>query len=181
MNKVACSAAIAAGLFAASASSASVVVYNGSNPSPSNYTQSANIFAGAFVSLTQNLLPGDTAQFIYTAITPLKIASIATSGTDANDGNDLAGIRFGFSSTPTDQFSTIVSSGGGSGWAGGTLPGLTMQAGDTLSIYWSDTGATGPVSVTASFDTAAVPLPAALPLLAGALGALGFVRRRAKS
>ena len=78
MNKVACSAAIAAGLFAASASSASVVVYNGSNPSPSNYTQSANIFAGAFVSLTQNLLPGDTAQFIYTAITPLKIASIAT-------------------------------------------------------------------------------------------------------
>ena len=68
----------------------------------------------------------------------------------------------------------------------GARPGATsraqapLNAGDTLTIFWSN-GNVGQVPVTASFSTSEVPLPAALPLLAGGLAALGIARRRKAS
>ena len=47
-----------------------------------------------------------------------------------------------------------------------------------FTIYWAET-IIAPVSITAAFATSAIPLPAALPLLAGALGVLGLARRKA--
>ena len=58
--------------------------------------------------------------------------------------------------------------------------GKREKAGDTLTIYWEN-GNVGQVPVTFSFNTTAVPLPAALPLLAGGIAALGIARRRKAS
>ena len=161
MKRFVTALATVASLSLASAASAAVVIDDGSTPNPTNHIVTANIYAGVSVSLTQVLAKGDTAQYVYTALERLKFSDIALSGTDSKSGTGFP----------------VIGSFGSTGFAGGSLPGGIMQAGDTLTIYWSN-GNVGQVPVTASFSTSDVPLPAALPLLAGAIAALGIARRR---
>ena len=161
----------------ASAASAAVVIDDGSTPIPTNHIVLANITAGVSVTSTQVLAKGDTAQYVYTAIERLRFSEIALSGTDGKSGNALKTIKFGSNFPPSMGFPTIVVIAGTTAFGGGSLPGGILNAGESLTIYWEN-GTVGQVPVTASFNTTEVPLPAALPLLVGAVAALGIARRR---
>ena len=132
--------------------------------------------AGLDVAVTQTLLPGDSYEYVFTFAKALKISDIVLSatGTAAN----IANVEFGLTPATTMVFSTIVPTGA-QAFGGASLPGGTFAKGSSFTIYWED-GIDAPVSITASFTTSAVPVPAALPLLAGALGALGLARRKFK-
>ena len=180
MKRLATALATVAGLALASAASAAVVIDDGSSPNPTNHVVLANITAGVSVTSTQVLAKGDTAQYVYTALERLRFTDIALSGTDGKSGNALKTIKFGQNFPPSTGFPTIVVISGTTAFGGGSLPGGVLNAGDTLTIFWSN-GNVGQVPVTASFSTTEVPLPAALPLLAGGLAALGIARRRKAS
>lgn len=178
MNKFLKATAVVASLFAANAASAAVVVFGGGPvPAPTNKVQSADITAGVSVTATEILNPGDSAEFTFTALENLRVNTISLAGTGSNSGTDLADVTFGFTASPTDMFDTITNTGTAAS-ALDFLPGMVLAAGDSFTIFWED-GVAFPVGLTASFTTTAVPVPAALPLMVGALGLLGVARRRA--
>jgi hypothetical protein len=55
---------------------------------------------------------------------------------------------------------------------------VTLSGGGIRSLFWQDPGKSFAAIDNITITTADVPVPAALPLLAGALGLLGFMRRR---
>jgi hypothetical protein len=178
MNKFLKATAVVASIFAANAASAAVVVFGGGPvPAATNKVQNADITAGVSVTATEILNPGDSAEFIFTALENLRVNTISLAGTGSNSGLDLADVTFGFTKPALDSFSLINNTGTAAS-ALDFLPGLTMAAGDSFTIFWED-GVAFPVGLTASFTTTAVPVPAALPLMVGALGLLGVARRRA--
>ena len=169
----------AAAMLAGSIASAGTVVFDPNNPPPpsGNTIITTDLYApGLDVAVEQILLPGDTYEYVFTFSKNLRISEIALSatGTAAN----IANVGFGLTSAATGSFTTIVPTGV-QAFGISSLPGGTFAAGDTFTIYWED-GITAPVGISASFSTSTVPVPAALPLLAGALGALGLARRKSK-
>ena len=124
------------------------------------------------VAVTEILVPGCAAgPFIFVATKALRISDIALSatGTAANIGK----VRFGLTpATTLTAFGTIVPAGR-QAFGGARLPGGTLARGDIFTIHWDE-------GISAAFTTSAIPLPAALPLLAGALGVLGLARRKAR-
>ena len=136
----------------------------------------SDLAPGLTVAVTEILVPGCAAgPVIFVATKALRISDIALSatGTAANIGK----VRFGLTPATLTAFSTIVPAGR-QAFGGAPLPGGTLARGDVFTIYLAET-IDAPVSITAAFATSAIPLPAALPLLAGALGVLGLARRKA--
>lgn len=145
-----------------------------------------DIAAGSFVSFAEVLVPGNDAELRFTALENLDVSDIALSGTGNSGGTDLGNVEFGLSLATMSGFSTVTPFGATAA-ATGSISGLSLEAGDIFSIFWDEDGILAPVSLTASFlttdpaATAPVPLPAAGLMLIGALGALGFVRRKRTS
>lgn len=180
MNNILKAAFVAAGLVAGTSASAAIVVYSPTAvaPPPANLVTARDISVGNFISATEVLAPGDTAEFTFTALEALRVSTIALSGTGNNGGSDLGNVEFGLTSATTNTFSTIISFGKTAS-AFDSLPGLVLAAGDSFTIFWED-GIAAPVALTASFSTTAVPVPAALPLMIGGIAALGAVARKKK-
>lgn len=157
-----------------------IIVAGGTTPAPSNKISTASIPGNAFVTSNEILTVGDTAEFTYTALKKMTVSDIALSGTSSQSGDNMAKIVFGINSTPTTNFSSITSNAG-SGSGQGSLPGLSLLAGESFTIFWATTSdIIGTAGITASFSTSAVPVPAALPLLAGGIAALGVAGRKKK-
>ncbi|MGS4947990.1 VPLPA-CTERM sorting domain-containing protein [Meridianimarinicoccus sp. RP-17] len=181
MNIFLKAAVVAAGLIAGTSASAAVVVYTPTAVTPTGATLVTNVDlnVGQFITATEVLAPGDSAEFTFTALERLRVSTIALAGVDNNSGIDLGNVEFGFTSATTDSFSTIVSFGA-TGSAIDSLAGLTLEAGESFTIFWED-GLSAPVGLAASFRTTAIPVPAALPLMIGGIAALGAVSRKKKN
>jgi hypothetical protein len=185
MNKILKAAFLAATLAVGTSASAAVVVFNagGSVTVTPSTPIATDISVGDFVIANESLDPLGTNTFTFTALEDLVVSTIALGGVGTNTGFDLAQVRFGFSATPTTPFSTIVPNPDTAS-ANGTLPGLSLLAGSSFTIFWESVApaAGAPVGIQASFFTSEpppIPLPAALPLLAGGIALLGLVRRKA--
>ena len=76
------------------------------------------------------------------------------------------------------SFDTTGRSHGDMGWAGRQLAFVATGASALISFQSLSTGFYGPALDNVSVETAAVPLPAAAPLLGAGLGALAMLRRR---
>lgn len=132
-------------------------------------------------SIAQVILPNGDVEFAFTVKQPLKIAEFALTASTAGDTvteavDDLDHIRFGFTVPPVDQFSTLVPYFN-TAIGFGTLPGGSYARNDTFSIFVTD-GIENPVGLTLSFQTAAIPVPAAGLMLAPVLLAGGVVALR---
>ena len=127
-------------------------------------------------TVVQTLAAGSTLQIVVTALQSLKLAPVALRVTGHAD--DLAALRFGYSSPTTESLRPIQ--GLGPAAVGfGSLPGVVMAAGNVLTVHF-DGRREGPVTISARFDPVALPVPAGLPLLVIALGGLGLARVRAR-
>ena len=172
MNLVLRSGIFSAAVLAGSMVSAGTVLFD---PNDGNVVEcwptGSDLAPGLTVAVTEILVPGCAAgPFIFVATKALRISDIALSatGTAANIGK----VRFGLTpATTLTAFGTIVPAGR-QAFGGARLPGGTLARGDIFTIHWDE-------GISAAFTTSAIPLPAALPLLAGALGALGLARRKA--
>ena len=181
MKSILTAAVFAASLAAGSAASAAIVVFTGGSPVvPANTELAYDINPNDDVTVNVGLNPGDSAEITFTALKALRVGTIAMSGVGNNSGLDLENVEFGYTSATTNVFSSVNVVPGGSASAVGFLPGGLMKAGDTFTIFWED-GIALPVSLSTSFSTYDVPVPAALPLLIGALGVLGVAGRRRKA
>jgi len=180
MKRMLTAAVFLAATIGAGAASAATVVYAPGGvgpPASANKITTVSVDVGDFVSSAEALAPGDTAEFQYTAVSDLRVAGFSLSGSDGSNGTALADVKFGFSSPAMNSFASIFPGPGNTGSATGSLPSIVASAGDTFTIFWEN-GMTGPVGVTASFNVSQIPLPAGLPLLVGALAALGIARRK---
>lgn len=127
------------------------------------------------------------AIFRYTSDGAQNILDLSFSGTGFNNGDDLASLSIDVDLNGTSVFmggfSDLIEGfiqspeGINTASAGGSIDGFPLFDQDVLTISWTD--ADSRVSVTQTFESAIIPVPAALPLLAGALGLLGIARRRA--
>jgi len=176
MKKLLAAATLAATLIVGSAASAAVVVWNPSSVTPAGalLITPVDIGVGEFVNVTEILTPGDTARFVFTALEALRIDGISVAAT--GEINELQQTLFGFTFPASIQFTNFFGTAT-SASAVGTLPGFSMAAGDMFTIFWRD-GIVTPVGVSTFFQTTPIPVPAALPLLAGGIAALGLLRRR---
>ena len=180
MTRILRSSVFAAAVLAGSVASAGTVVFDPNEPQPqcANTILVSNLAPGLTVAVAEIWVPGGGCVFPmqFVATKALRISDIALSatGTAANIGK----VRFGLTPATMTTFSTIVPAGR-QAFGGARLPGGTLARGDAFTIYWAET-IDAPVSIAAAFATSAIPLPAALPLLVGALGALGLARRKAK-
>ena len=172
MNLVLRSGVFSAAVLAGSMVSAGTVLFD---PNDGNVVECwptvSDLAPGLTVAVTEILVPGCAAgPFIFVATKALRISDIALSatGTAANIGK----VRFGLTPATLTGFSTIVPAGR-QAFGGARLPGGTLARGDIFTIHWDE-------GISAAFTTSAIPLPAALPLLAGALGVLGLARRKAR-
>ena len=172
MNLVLRSGVFSAAVLAGSMVSAGTVLFD---PNDGNVVEcwptGSDLAPGLTVAVTEILVPGCAAgPFIFVATKALRISDIALSatGTAANIGK----VRFGLTpATTLTAFGTIVPAGR-QAFGGARLPGGTLARGDIFTIHWDE-------GISAAFTTSAIPLPAALPLLAGARGVLGLARRKA--
>lgn len=174
---------VVAALIAASAASASTVIVGPGTPTPvsANKVSTADISIGNAVSVTETLLGTDTAEFTFTALERLRVSTIALAGTDANNGTELAKVRYALNGTPVTPFPLIVPNGQ-SASASGFIPSFNLDLGSSFTIFWDLVAPAGtPIGITASFNTTAVPVPAALPLLVGGVALLGAVARKKRS
>lgn len=147
-------------------------------------TINADISANQSYTFSENLSPDDQLVFEFTVLETLDIETFSISGTDSNEGTDLAAVTFDYNDTAGDTFDTILAVGpvGAAidffaGWG-------PFEVGDIIIITIND-GILDPVGITLSFETEngddvpAVPLPASGWLLGlGLLGAGLVLRRR---
>ena len=173
MNRVLRSAVFSAAVLAGSMVSAGTVLFDPNDGIVVEcWPTVSDLAPGLTVAVTELLVPGCAASpFIFVATKALRISDIALSatGTAANIGK----VRFGLTpATTLTAFGTIVPAGR-QAFGGARLPGGTLARGDIFTIHWDE-------GISAAFTTSAIPLPAALPLLAGALGVLGLARRKAR-
>lgn len=180
MNNILKSALLAAAVVAGSSASAAVVVYNPTSvtPSTANIKTEVPLSVDDTVSISETMLPGDTYQYEFTANSAMRISNIALSATGFSFA-DVSNVEFGFTAVTTGTY-TVTDLG--AIFAGvGFLPGFKIGAGEKFSIWWEDEGIVLPVTFGASFQTTAVPVPAALPLLIGGIAALGVASRKKRS
>lgn len=175
MNLVLRSGIFSDAVLASSMDSAGTVLFDPNDGNVVGAGQlAASLAPGLTVAVTGILVPGCAAgPFIFVAAGPAHQRHRPLG--HRHRGEHRQG-QFGLTPATLTAFSTIVPAGRRA--AGAPLPGGTLARGDVFTIYLAET-IDAPVSITAAFATSAIPLPAALPLLAGALGVLGLARRKA--
>jgi hypothetical protein len=132
--------------------------------------------AGDFYTNAVPVAPGSALEFRFNVLEALRIQAISLSATGNTSGDDVNSITFGYGPITTQHFSTIGTVGT-TAFGGGFLPGATYAVGDSFSVFVNDI-VTNPASLTLSFSTASVPVPAAGLLLGSVLLAGGAVARR---
>lgn len=120
--------------------------------------------------------PGDSLEFRFHVLVDLMIDGFSLSATGNSAEADVRDIKFGMIHPLAGAFSIFGSENNVAG-AFGFLDGASFAAGQIFSIYMED-GINHPVPVTLSFETTAVPLPAAGLLMAPFVVAAGLVSRR---
>lgn len=162
MNKLTASFAVIA--FAAlpmMASAVTVIPVTALNVDQS-YSFAANSAAG-----------NDGVTFQFEAVDRFKIDSIRLTANGAN----VTTAQYEVSNPSVGPLSfDLVTTGLGVSVA----PGTIYDIGDTFSVFLTESAAT-PVAFTVSFETAAIPVPAAGLLLLTALGGGAALRRRKKA
>lgn len=153
------------------ASVAAVVLPLAANATPI----AATISKGNAYSFSNNLTPGSQIEYEFTVAGPLKVDLFVISAT--GQFKDVKDVTFGFTPATTNTLFVLGTTGTVAGF--GTLTGGTFAAGDVISIFLND-GITKSVGTTLSFNTAAVPLPAAGGLLMLALAGTGAIAARKK-
>lgn len=163
----------------ASAVSASTITQNGTTTN----TNTANLSIGDDITFNEQLSHTDASSlysFTFTATENLRVSFIAMGAT-SSIASEIGKVRYGYSNPPSLTFSAPVVLPGGTAFASGQLSQVNLLKGQSLQVFFEEAQVlTKTVGTTSSFKTSTVPVPAALPLLAGALGAMGIARRKAR-
>lgn len=119
--------------------------------------------------------------FTVTALEDLLIINNSLSGNGLPEDLDNFTISlvndYGYTETTTFDIVTF----GGSSYGGSFFEDFSLLAGQTATVTFDFETVGSAVPISWRFDVAAVPVPAALPLLLAGIGALGVVRSRKKA
>lgn len=118
----------------------------------------------------------DSQNFTFTALETLNVlgVSFTSNGTAA----DVAKTGVSFNGGPLTAFVPTGLPNAATGSQ--TFAGFSMLAGESFSFLLDVNGVTETALLSARFETTAIPVPAALPLMIGGIAALGAVARKKK-
>lgn len=138
--------------------------------------------AGQAYSVNELLVAGTTSTvFTFTVAERMSIGNFALGGFGEKAVANLRKLSYTLSSPAATGGLTVVTTPSPVAFAFGTasVAGDTFKAGDTFTLTFSTKQpTTRPLTVFATFNTAAVPVPAAGLMLLTALGGIAALRRR---
>lgn len=119
--------------------------------------------------------------FTITALEDLQIINNSLSGNGLPEDLDNFTISLVNDYGYTEDTTFTIVTFGGSSYGGSFFEDFAMLAGQTATVTFDFAAVDSAVPISWRFDVAAVPVPAALPLLLAGIGALGVVRSRKKA
>lgn len=190
MKKILAAAAFAATMVVGSSASAAVVFTTGT-PTSSNPAASVDLTVNTVENIVGSLVAGALVSFEFTVLELLTVTGISFSGTGPTapgSRDPLEDVLFGFTTTPTTSFAAIQSVGASSAALGflpvtGVPGGPDMNVGDVFNIFVLNNSAAkiGLTNTVTTGDVTPIPVPAAMPLLAGGIASLVLFRKKKRS
>ncbi len=119
----------------------------------------------------------DSFEYNYTALTALTVLGV--SFTANGRAADVAKVSLSFDGAPFASFVPVGNVNASTGEF--SFGGFSLGAGEKFSFTLNYNGVVAPVLANAFFQTAVIPVPAALPLMLGGIAALGAVARKKKN